>query len=308
MSSDRLRGILAILVTPFTDDLELDEESHRAQVDFSIRAGAAGLITTAVYGEFFTLSDRERQRILRVTVDETAGRLPVIATTSGVSTAHAVELTRDACDAGADAIMAMPPYFARLPQAGVWDYFQQLSEVSTRPLILQNAGDFIGAPVDADHLARMFSEFDRLEYLKEEVPPNPHSVQAAAAKIGDRVKGIFGGHGGMYMITEHRRGATGWMPAPEFLEITVRMYELLEAGDESVARQLHARLTPGLVYERLLGIGWTKRVLQERGVIRSSAARMPGPELDTEDEYELDLLLNDLSDLLTTKGRFMGAT
>lgn len=297
----RLDGILAILVTPFDESLQFDEESHRTQVEFCVRAGARGVISTAVFGEFFTLSDRERERILRVTIDAAAGRVPVIATTSGVSTAHAVELTRDACEAGADAVMAMAPYFATLPREGIREYFGQIARASSVPVILQNAADFIGKAIGPDDLADLFDQEPGLRYLKEEVPPNPHSLGAAVERFGARVDGIFGGHGGAYMLTEHRRGATGWMPAPEFLEVTVRIADLLNAGEETQARDLHARLLPGLVMERLLGVRFTKRVLARRGIIAGDHTRMPAVKLDAEDDYELDLTLAGLREFLDVR-------
>lgn len=294
MTQQKLDGILAILVTPFDAQLQFDETSHGRQVEFCIRAGARGVISTAVFGEFFTLSDAERNRITAVTVEAAAGKVPVIATTSGVSTAHAVELTKAACEAGVDAIMAMAPYFAKLPAEGVLDYFRQVAGVSNVPVIVQNAADFIGNAIPAGDLEVLFSEIPNLRYLKEEVPPNPHSLGAAAERFGNRIDGIFGGHGGMYMLTEHRRGATGWMPAPEFLEVTVRLNDLLHAGVETEARDLHKLLLPGLVLERLLGVGLTKRILKLRGIIEHDAARMPSAPIDTEDEYEISRILEDL--------------
>jgi 4-hydroxy-tetrahydrodipicolinate synthase len=113
---------------------------------------------------------------------------------------------------------------------------------------------------------------------------------------------VFGGFGGLYMLTEYRRGATGWMPAPEFLEVMVGIYELLEAGEEGAARELHARLLPAVVYEHLLGVAWAKRALVRRGVIRTATTRTPTDGLDFEDEHELDIVLSNLSDLLVTPG------
>ncbi len=304
MKEERFAGILAILVTPLTPDQHIDEESHRAQVRFCIEAGATGVISTAVFGEFFTLTDSERVRLAQLTVEAAAGEVPVIATTSGVSKAHAVELTRNVCEAGVDGVMAMPPYFAQLSADGVFDYFDAIGNACSVPVILQNAGDFIGAPVAPAQLNRMFSEIGNLQYLKEEVPPNPHSISSATAALGDRVKGIFGGHGGRYMVTEHRRGATGWMPAPEFLEVTVRIYDLLRSGDEAEARNIHGKLVQALVWEQLYGIQWAKQVLKRRGVIQHSAVRMPGPALDAEDDHEIDLILADFESLLTTPGPF----
>jgi 4-hydroxy-tetrahydrodipicolinate synthase len=104
------------------------------------------------------------------------------------------------------------------------------------------------------------------------------------------------------MPTEYRRGARGWMPAPEFLEVVVGVYELLEAGEEDAARELHARLLPAVVYEHLFGVAWAKRALVRRGVIRTAMTRTPADGLDPEDEHELSVVLSDLSDLLHTPG------
>lgn len=290
----KLDGILAILVTPFDAAGHFDVSSHQRQVEFCIQAGARGVISTAVFGEFFTLSDSERRRVTAATVEAAGGKVPVIATTSGVSTPHAVELTRDACSLGVDAIMAMAPYFAKLPPAGVHDYFAQLADASDVPVIIQNAADIIGSAILSDDLDRMFSSTPNLRYLKEEVPPNPHSLGAAAERFGNRIDGIFGGHGGMYMLTEHRRGATGWMPAPEFLEVTVRLFDLLEAGRELEARDVHEKLLPALTMERLLGIGFAKWVLNRRGIITHATTRMPSSGIDKQDEAEIEAILERL--------------
>lgn len=294
-----LRGILAILATPFHESGAVDEESFRTQIDFCIEAGARAVISTAIFGEFFTLSDRERSRITRVMVEQTAGRVPAIATTSGVSAAHAVEISVDACASGADMLMIMPPYISKLPPEGVYDYFRQINDAVDRPIIIQNAAQPVGAPVDAGDLARMLRDFEHCRYIKEEVPPNPQSMFTTARATAGLTDGIFGGFGGLYIITEHRRGCTGWMVAPEFTEVLVQIDERLQAGDESAARVLHQRVLPGLVMEHLLGIPFAKRALQMRGVIASDTVRIAAPALQPEDEHELDVLMRDLAPMLT---------
>jgi dihydrodipicolinate synthase/N-acetylneuraminate lyase len=291
---ETLRGILAILVTPFDAQGKFDEASFRRQIDFTIDAGARAVISTAIFGEFFTLSDSERARITRVMVEQTAGRVPAIATTSGVGTSHAVELSVDACQAGADMLMIMPPYISKLPPEGVYDYFGAINEAVDRPIIIQNAAQPVGAPVSAGDLARMLRDFEHCRYIKEEVPPNPQSMANTAAATAGLTEGIFGGFGGLYLITEHRRGCTGWMVAPQFTETLVRIDDLLQAGDESGARELHNKVLPGLVLEHLLGIPWAKRALQLRGVIESDNYRIAAPALQPEDDYELRLLLGQL--------------
>jgi dihydrodipicolinate synthase/N-acetylneuraminate lyase len=303
-STSPLRGILSILATTFHEDGTFDEESFRSHIDFSIEAGATAVISTAIFGEFFTLSDNERRHITRVLVDQTAGRVPAIATTSGVSAAHAVELSRDACEAGVDMLMIMPPYISKLPPEGVYEYFRAINAAVDRPIIIQNAAQPVGAPVSAADLARMLRDFEHCRYIKEEVPPNPHSMADTASATQGLNEGIYGGFGGLYMITEHRRGCSGWMVAPEFLEVQVEIDKRLQSGDEAGARELHAKLLPGLVMEHLLGIPWAKRALQIRGVIKSDTARIASPALQPEDEYELNVLMRDLAPLLTVRGQF----
>jgi dihydrodipicolinate synthase/N-acetylneuraminate lyase len=289
-----LRGILAILVTPFDGEGAFDEASFRSQIDFTIEAGARAVIGTAIFGEFFTLSDTERKQIARVLVDQTAGRVPAIATTSGVSAAHAVELSVDAQDSGADMLMIMPPYISKLPPEGVYEYFRAINEAVDIPIIIQNAAQPVGAPVSADDLARMLRDFDNCRFIKEEVPPNPHSMFNTAQATRGLTEGIFGGFGGLYLITEHRRGCTGWMVAPQFTEALVKIDEALQRGDEKGAREWHQQLLPGLVLEHLLGIPWAKHALKLRGIIESDSYRIASPQLQPEDVHELNVLMKSL--------------
>lgn len=300
---NELHGILAILATPFDHSGAFDEPSFRDQIDFCIEAGARAVISTAIFGEFFTLSDRERSHITRVMVEHTAGRVPAIATTSGVSAAHAVELSTDACEAGADMLMIMPPYISKLPPDRVYDYYRQIDDAVDRPIIIHNAAQPVGAPVGPDELARMLRDFEQCRFVKEEVPPNPQSMQTTARATEGLAEGLFGGFGGLYIITEHRRGCTGWMVAPEFTEILVEIDRLLQAGDETAARDLHRKVLPGLVMEHLLGIPFAKRALKKRGVIESDTFRIAAPPLQLEDDHELDVVLRDLGSLLTVRAR-----
>jgi 2-keto-3-deoxy-L-arabinonate dehydratase len=293
-NQEPLRGILAILVTPFDEQGNFDEASFRSQIDFTIDAGARAVISTAIFGEFFTLSDNERKHITRIMVDQTRGRVPAIATTSGVGTAHAVELSVDAQKAGTDMLMIMPPYISKLPPDGVYEYFGAINDAVDIPIIIQNAAQPVGAPVSAEDLATMLRDFEHCRFIKEEVPPNPHSMYKTAQATRGLTEGIFGGFGGLYLVTEHRRGCTGWMVAPQFTEILVRIDEALQRGEEANARAFHQRVLPGLVLEHLLGIPWAKRALKLRGVIASDTYRIAAPELQLEDEHELRTLFDEL--------------
>ena len=120
------RGIFAIVVTPFTDELELDEAALRRQIGFCIEAGAAGLVGPANAGEFAAMSDEERHRWIRIVVEEVDGRVPVVAATTHGHRVPAVALSRYAQDVGADGIMAMPPHILHPDADGCYDYYRHL--------------------------------------------------------------------------------------------------------------------------------------------------------------------------------------
>ena len=103
------RGIFSILITPFTDELELDETGLRRQVDFCVDAGAAGVVGPANASEFSTLSDDERRHWISIVAEQTAGRIPFIASVTSGHAVAAADLARFAQRAGVDGIMSMPP-------------------------------------------------------------------------------------------------------------------------------------------------------------------------------------------------------
>ena len=149
------RGIFAIVVTPFTEDLELDEAALRRQIEFCIGAGAAGLVGPANAGEFAVMSDEERQRWIRIVVEEADGRVPVVAATTHGHRVPAATLSRYAQDVGADGVMAMPPHILHPDADGCYNYFRALNDTLHIPICIQNFMGPIGTPMSSELLARM---------------------------------------------------------------------------------------------------------------------------------------------------------
>jgi len=110
--TDRIRGILAVVQTAWTDEGELDEQSMERQVAFCIAAGAHGLVYPVLASEYQFLSDKERQRLVKVVVGAAAGTIPVIAGVASPAAAVAAEHAAHARRAGAAAVIAMPPNIA----------------------------------------------------------------------------------------------------------------------------------------------------------------------------------------------------
>ena len=134
----RLRGSLVALVTPFAEGGGVDEEALRALVDWHVEEGTAGLVPVGTTGESPTLSHPEHERVVEVVVERAAGRVPVVAGAGSNNTAEAVRLVRHAAAVGADAALAVTPYYNRPTQGGLVAHFTALAEAADLPILIYN--------------------------------------------------------------------------------------------------------------------------------------------------------------------------
>lgn len=286
------RGIFTIPVTPFDEQGELDLDALRRVVEFSCEQGAHGIVHPVMASEFFTLSDDERLRMIPIVVRQVNGRVPVVIGVAGVCTQSAVTFARAARDAGADAVIAMPPYVQKYAPDDVLRYYEAIARAFQGPVFIQNAGL---AALSRDQVLRILREVERVHYVKEEVPPAHHNIGALVRAGEPRLWGVFGGSGGNNMIAELSRGAAGNMPACHLTAILVRIFELWERSERDAARTLHWRVQP-----RMQKLGPAKRHLVRLGVLTCARTRAAGPAWDDEDEREAELAWTALQEQLRT--------
>ena len=130
-------GAATAIVTPFKND-EVDYEAYARLLEWQISEGIDAIVACGTTGEGSTLTDEEHREVIRYTVEKVAGRVPVIAGTGSNDTAYAIELTKFACDAGADAMLLVTPYYNKATQKGLVRSFEAIADVSTKPIILYN--------------------------------------------------------------------------------------------------------------------------------------------------------------------------
>ena len=129
-------GSIPVLVTPFAAG-RVNEAAFRDLVEWQIDEGSNGLVPCGTTGEAATLSTEEHQRVIALTVEVARGRVPVIAGCGSNNTAHAIELTKNAKDAGADAALHVPPYYNRPNQDGIYAHLAAVADLDI-PIILYN--------------------------------------------------------------------------------------------------------------------------------------------------------------------------
>ena len=293
---DRLAGILPVVQTALTDNGNMDLASMARQIEFCIRAGADGLVFPVLGSEFMFLSDNERRDLVAFIVNHAAGRIPFIAGVAGASTAIAVEQAAHAAQVGADAVIAMPPYVAVASPDQIFDYFKCIAGAAQIPVIIQHAP--LGPGMNIAFLKRLLAEVENINYIKEEMDPSAHHIsELVEARIPDCC-GIFGGGFCRWMMSELDRGATGFMPAVEIVDIHVQIWRAYQAGDKTRAREIFNQIAPLILLTMNLRLPIVKEILARRGILTSSALRQPGlPPLDQADHQELDAALAAVSHL-----------
>ena len=269
-----LAGIFQILQTPFNDSGDIDWTSLARQIEYCIAGGVHGLVTPALASEFFTLSDSERKQVVEFSGEQIAGRVPFVVSVQGLNLQLALEFAKHACERGATALMAMPPYLRKAPKPAVHEYYRQLADFD-RPLIIQNAPAPIGTPLSPSELAELLASESNIQYIKEETIPILQHINQILELDTGHCLGVFGGANGIYLTDELRRGACGNMPAGGMVDAQVKIYNLYLAGDVEAAERIQFDLLPLLNYAMVYGVSLHKFILWRRGVIDSPYARDP---------------------------------
>jgi dihydrodipicolinate synthase/N-acetylneuraminate lyase len=298
-----LAGILPVLQIPFTPGSPvdvIDESALRREVEFCIAGGVHGLVVPALASEFMVLTDDERRLAVEVTIDQTAGRVPVVANVAGTSTSAALAFTRHAREAGAAALMALPPYIRRPTMDGVFTYYAAIAEEAGLPVIVQNAPPPFGISLPTPVVLRLIEEIPLVTYVKEERLPPGRNISEVVASAPAKLRGVFGGTAGIYFASELQRGVIGSMPSAAVCDVLATVFNAWSAGDVARARSIHGQLLPLLTLEMSALMAVSKEVLRRRGVFTTTTMRDPEfYPLDAGDLAELDALWPQVSALFT---------
>ena len=123
------------LLTPFKDN-EVDFDAYRKLIDFQIENGTHGLVPVGTTGESPTLSHSEHKKLVEVCVDQSNGRVPVIAGAGSNSTSEAIDFVKHGCAAGADGLLVVTPYYNKPTQSGLISHYKELIKNSSKPIII----------------------------------------------------------------------------------------------------------------------------------------------------------------------------
>ena len=232
-------GMSVAMTTPFKNG-EVDFDRLAEQVEFQIEAGTTALVPVGTTGESPTLSHDEHRQVIRAVVNAAAGRIKVMAGTGSNSTAEAIELTRFAEDAGADAALLVGPYYNKPMQEGFYQHFKAVAESVGIPLCVYNIPGRTGKAIDTETIIRL-AEIKNIGMVKEATG----SMDNASKIIAATDLTVLSGDDSLTLpfMSIGAEGAVSVIGNFIPREATALCTEMLEGRLEE-ARALHRRLFP----------------------------------------------------------------
>ena len=149
------KGSNVALITPFINN-KLDEEAYVKLIHFHMENGTNGLVPAGTTGESPTLSHEEHQKVIDLCIQESKGKIPVIAGTGSNSTEEAISLTKHAEKAGADGVLIVTPYYNKPTQEGLYQHYKAINDSSGLPIIIYNIPGRSVIDMSVDTMARLF--------------------------------------------------------------------------------------------------------------------------------------------------------
>lgn len=269
-----LTGTITALVTPFREG-EIAFDDLAKLVSFQIKGGIDGIVPVGTTGESPTLSHEEHMEVIRATVAASRGRVPVIAGTGSNSTEEAIELTRLAHAAGADAMLVVAPYYNKPSQEGLFRHYCAVADATDRPVILYSIPGRCGIEIGIPVVERLVARYKHVRWIKEaggSVDRVDQLKQALGADIA-----VLSGDDSL-TLPFMAVGAEGVISVASnlFVREISQMVRAAAANDFAKAAKLHRKLYP--VFKSLFiepNPVPVKVALARAGVIGSADVRAP---------------------------------
>ena len=235
------RGSFTAMVTPFKNG-SLDEKAFRELVDWQIAEGTHGLVPVGTTGESPTLSHDEHMKVVEWCIEQAKGRVPIVAGSGSNSTKEAIELSKHAEKAGADAVLIVTPYYNKPTQEGLYQHFKAINDAIGIPIIIYNIPGRSVIDMSVDTMKRLF-ELKNIAGVKD-ATANVLRVSDQRAAMGEGFNQLSGEDGTALGFMAH--GGHGCISVTS--NVAPRLCAEFQAaclkGDYSAALKIQDKLLP----------------------------------------------------------------
>lgn len=268
------RGVWGVVATPFTADASsVDESSLARLVQFSQTAGVRGLTVLGVFGEAASLTEQERERVLRVVVDST--EMPIVTGVTALDTAEVIREIESAAAVTGERFRAAMVQVNSSHADDVIRHLDAIVAATGASIVLQDYPRASGVAISAEELQAVLDAGSGIVAVKAEAPPTSPAVAKITA--GGTTASVFGGLGGQGLLDELISGAAGAMTGFSFPEGLVRTIDAWQEGGFAAASRALLPYLPLINFEQQAGIalGIRKELMRRRGLIEHATVRPP---------------------------------
>ena len=240
MTSQRLAGCGTALATPFIESGEIDERSLRSFVEWQITSGVHFVVPCGSTGEAATMTVAEHRRVVEITVDQTAGRVPVVAGAASNDTKKAIALSREMQAAGATHLLHASPMYNKPPQRGIVAHFRAIADAVDLPIVVYNVPGRTASNIEAattlelaehENIVAVKEASGNLSQISEIIRHRPATFSVLSGDDPLTLQIMADGGDGVVSVTSNA--------APR---LVAELTELCAAGDFAAARGVHHQL------------------------------------------------------------------
>lgn len=241
--SDKFFGVVPAMATPFTPDFRLDEDRARELIEWYLQCGVHGISIAGSQGEFFSLDEAERMRVIEIAVKTVNGRVPVYAGTGGVTTRESIRMTQAAEALGADLALVITPYFVQPSQDELLQHYGAIANATKLPVMLYNNPPRTQVNVLPATLAKAMAAHDNIVGMKDSSGDLTQSIEYQL--VPARRALLFSGRDTI-ALAMMIHGADGMIsPAANvFPRLMVRLHDAFRAGNIAEARRISDVFAP----------------------------------------------------------------
>jgi len=297
----QLAGVFNVISTPLDNSDQIDQKILKQEIDWLIKCGSNGAVL-AMVSEVLRFSAAERRVQWQLSLEYLSGRIPLVVSVGAESAAIAVGLAKDAQKDGATAVMATPPSAFVATADEVKNYYQRIIEAIDITVIVQDASNYLGAPIELDTYVELIDKYgdERVQFKPEAKPVKDRLEQLN--KISNNRARVFEGQGGIDLLDTHPLGVKGTMPGAEVPWAIVGLWKALENKDLATAQAIHTPLAKLISYQTTLDayVAVEKYLLVKQGVFINTNQRGPvGFKLDQDTKNKIDLAYSELAAAIT---------
>lgn len=290
-----LKGILVTTVTPFNPDYSVSERGIRANVRFLVENEVNVITPCGSIGEWSSLTTEELEKVIRISVEESSGKVPVLAGVSSTSTMEASVRAKIAEKSGADGILLLPAFYMKYSMEGLLRHFKMVASSTSLPIVIYNAPDFLGFEISTPELARIIDEIDGIVAIKDATTDMLEF--ANRLRVLGRTNILLGNEPYCYygLVT----GSSGVFNsvsnfAPQLMK---QLYTTVAENKIGEARKIYNKLMEYFAFRRGTRnpIAVVKQAMVNKGIEIEPSVRPPLTELSREQKEELASIVNGMN-------------